>query len=354
MRKLLLKSVLLLCALVAGSTSVWADDFVKVTDASTLADVDVIIIVNETSTNGLSTTQNTNNRGVEGVTVNDYSGIKEITPGSKVQQITLEASTVTISDVVTACWKLKVGTDSYLYAPSSSSNYLKSASSSTAGNNGKATISITSGNATITFRGNSTRNLLKYNSSSSIFSCYASGQQAVQIYKKVAPKITTAEYATYYTPAALDFSTTGIKVYTAKDNGTSVTLNEVEGGQVPANTPVVLYKASADGTPINVPVISTAAAISGTNDLAVSTGTDVANMYVLANGGSGVGFYKWNGASDLSAGKVYLQATSAAREFLGFGDATAIEAVKVQKADGQYFNLAGQRVSHPSDGCSEK
>jgi phage terminase large subunit-like protein len=95
--------------------------------------------------------------------------------------------------------------------------------------------------------------------------------------------ITAAEYATYVnTTKPLDFSATGITVYTATDNETSVTLNEVATGKVPANTPVVLYKAGADGTPISVPVIASADAIGGTNDLRVSTGTDVANMYVLA------------------------------------------------------------------------
>ena len=86
--------MLLLCALVAGSSSVWADDFVKVTDASTLADGDVIIIVNETGKSdklyGLSTTQNTNNRAAAEVTINTSGTINYITPSSSVQHITLE------------------------------------------------------------------------------------------------------------------------------------------------------------------------------------------------------------------------------------------------------------------------
>ena len=171
--------------------------------------------------------------------------------------------------------------------------------------------------------------------------------------KVVPATITAAEYATFNSSYALDFSETGITVYTATDNETSVALNEIVSGKVPANTPVVLYKAGADGTAINVPVIASATAIEGTNDLNVSDGTTtLTNAYVLANKTQGVGFYPWGGTT-LSAGKVYLQGKGsyAAREFLGLGDATTIENVaKIQTVDAQYFNLAGQRVAQPTRG----
>lgn len=172
---------------------------------------------------------------------------------------------------------------------------------------------------------------------------------------EIAPvTITSAEYATYCNATnALDFSTTGITAYTATDAGTSVTLNEITSGKVPANTPVVLYKAEADGTAINVPVIASADAPTGTNDLRVSTGTDVENMFVLSKKSGKVGFYKWAGSSALSAGKVYLQASSSyAPDFLGFdGGTTAVEGVKaVSVESGEYFNLAGQRVAQPTKG----
>ena len=170
----------------------------------------------------------------------------------------------------------------------------------------------------------------------------------------VPAKITSAEYATFVSDKATDFSATGITVYTATDEETQVQLNEVVSGKIPANTPVVLYKAGADGSAINVPVIATADAPAGTNDLRVSTGTDVENMYVLSKKNDKVGFRLWNGSSDLSAGKVYLlgKASYGAREFIGFDDdVTAIEAVKTQSVEnGQYFNLAGQRVAQPTKG----
>jgi len=183
------------------------------------------------------------------------------------------------------------------------------------------------------------------------------GFTAVKVYYEevfVPATITTAEYATFVSDKATDFSATGITVYTATDEETQVQLNEVTSGKIPANTPVVLYKAGADGSAINVPVIATADAPAGTNDLRVSTGTDVKNMYVLSKKNDKVGFRVWKGSSDLSAGKVYLlgKASYGAREFIGFDDdVTAIEAVKTQNVEnGQYFNLAGQRVAQPTKG----
>ena len=179
------------------------------------------------------------------------------------------------------------------------------------------------------------------------------GVGSITISNTVSATISTAEYATFVSPYATDFSTTGVTVYTATAGETSVTLNEVASGKVPANTPVVLYKAGADGSVIDVPVVASADAV-GSNDLKVSTGTDVADMYVLASKGSGVGFYKWSGTSDLSAGKVYLQGASSAREFLGFGDVTGIESLTPSpspKGEGsEYYNLAGQRVAQPTKG----
>jgi len=164
--------------------------------------------------------------------------------------------------------------------------------------------------------------------------------------------ITSAEYATYCGAIALDFSSTGITAYTATDGKTKVTLNEITSGKVPANTPVVLYKADADGTAINVPVTASADAVEGTNDLHVSTGTDVDYMYVLSKQNEKVGFYPWGG-TNLSAGKIYLQgkASYGARSFIGFDDVTAVGSMKALPAiEGAYYNLNGQQVTQPAKG----
>ena len=157
------------------------DKFELVTDVTTLADGDVIILVgtnkddegNITASYALSTTQNTNNRAGNEVSI-DEDGT--ITPGSTIQKITLEEG-----------WFFNVG-DGYLYAASSSSNWLRT--EATADDNAKATISIAeNGDATIVFQGSNTRNHLRFNinNGNPIFSCYGetSTQALPQIYRKV-------------------------------------------------------------------------------------------------------------------------------------------------------------------------
>ena len=147
------------------------DNYELVTNASNLASGDKIIIVNADGTKALSTTQNNNNRGVADVTVsNDV-----ITPGEEVQILTL--------GVTNSHWTLYTGAG-YLYASSSSSNQLKT--QTTNNTNGEWTITIdNSAVATITAQGSNTRNVMQYNSTSSIFACYSSASQsALSIFKK--------------------------------------------------------------------------------------------------------------------------------------------------------------------------
>ena len=146
--------------------------FVKVRDCTTLAAGDIIILVNESASKAMSTTQKANNRDGVAVTITNYT----IQPSSNVQQITLEGAP--------GAWYLKVGNGRYLYAGSSSSNQLLTGAKS---DNAKASIVSNSGDADIKFQGNNTRNLLRYNNSNSLFACYASGQAPVQIYRMVNP-----------------------------------------------------------------------------------------------------------------------------------------------------------------------
>ena len=166
---------------------VGSGNYALVTDASTLADGDKIMIayVNGDTKYVLSTTQNSNNRAAtDDVTINDDG---TLTPGDEAQVITLEKDG--------ASYYFNVD-NKYLYAASSSSNWLRT--ETTADNNAKATISISNnGNATITFQGSNTHNIIRYNpnNKSPIFSCYSgtSTGSAPQIYREVPiPTITLA------------------------------------------------------------------------------------------------------------------------------------------------------------------
>ena len=152
------------------------DSYELVTSLSELADGNEIIIVNVDEDKAVGG-QNSSNRA--GVAISATNHI--ITPGDDVQIIILEASS--------SNWKFKVGEDSYLYASSNSSNQLKSAKATTAGDNGVWAITIASdGTATAIAQGANGRNELRYNpnNGSPIFSCYASTStlDVVKIYKK--------------------------------------------------------------------------------------------------------------------------------------------------------------------------
>ena len=194
------------------------DAYALVTNVSDLADGDNVIIVNKSAGKAISTTQNGNNRAATGVTFADG---KAIVPASTdIQVFTLEGDA--------DGWYFYTGSG-YIFAASSSSNHLKTETE--ADDNAKATIEISDGDtadATITFQGTNTHNILKYNSGNNIFSCYTGGQQPVQIYSKPVNKKLTSimlsgEYpTTFFVGAEFSFGETGTVTAVYDDNSTKV------------------------------------------------------------------------------------------------------------------------------------
>ena len=124
---------------------------------------------------------------------------------------------------------------------------------------------------------------------------------------------------------------------------------------MPAGTGVLLRSVSGAAKAADVPVATTVDDVTGNlfvrgTGAAVESGSGPYN-YVLAKHGSDIGFYKANDIV-VAANKAYLQTTvAAARIDIEFdGDVTAIETVKSEKANNEYFNLAGQRVANPTKG----
>lgn len=130
-------------------------------------------IIASTSTiasHAMSTTQNSNNRGEETVTIsNSIAAISS----DGVQVVTLGGST--------GAWTFAVS-GGYLYAASSTANHLKTESEVDA--NGTWAISVSDGIASIVAQGSNSRNVMQYNSGSSLFACYASASQTgVSLYR---------------------------------------------------------------------------------------------------------------------------------------------------------------------------
>ena len=185
-----------------------------VTDVSELTEMTEIIIVAADADAALSTTQNGNNRGEAAITKDGNF----ITYGEDTQIITIENGSVEDT------YALFVG-EGYLYAASSEKNYLRTEGEKS--DNSAWTITIDeAGIATIKANGEFTRNWLRYNSSSKIFSCYGSGQKDVKIYKVVKEDenpLSNGSKVVIYNPAnMMALSTTYNGYY---NNGTAVTLN---------------------------------------------------------------------------------------------------------------------------------
>ena len=175
----------------------------------------------------------------------------------------------------------------------------------------------------------------------------------IEVFGYVPATITSAGYATLYTPVALDFSgVDGLTAYTAVKDGNVVRLTQVSN--VPANTGVVLE--GAEGT-YSIPAIATSTTAKGelTGSATDATAWDAESgdytYYVLASTGSGVEFRPVS-EGEIAAGKAFLKvADGGVHSYsVAFGDETGIsEAVSDVKA-GAIYDLSGRRVVKPTRG----
>ena len=318
-----------------------------VTDISTLVDGGNILFVGSKengTAKAMSTDQKQYNRGVIDVTLTN--GIIE-TISDDAQVVTLEKSS--------NYWYFNVGTG-YLYAASSSSNYLKTETEKD--NNAKAAISIDGdAKANVVFQGTNTHKVLRFNSTNGLFSCYESAESVDDFYifkYETSPTfdIEIDEFGWKSIVSAHDIASlpTGLKAYIVTgENATTATLTEVN--RIVKNTPILLR--GAQGTYTLTIATSPIADYDVTNLLQISTETTGNGVFVLAKIDDKVGFYKWTGGS-LGAGRVYLDAPSTAHEFLGLtlGDETGVNEVRGRRSEGrgEVYDLQGRKVLKPTQG----
>lgn len=170
-----------------------AGDYDLLTDVGDLVAGDKVIILNTGGSQAISTTQGDNNRGQS----------NNFTKSSNTVTLSSESTTVQVF-TVNECgsnWNFYAINGSslgYIYAASSSKNYLKTRDDDNDGDS-RWFISLNgSKEATITAQGSSTHNILKYNTN--LFSCYTTGQTAIKIYKKkptctTNPTVTASSYS---------------------------------------------------------------------------------------------------------------------------------------------------------------
>lgn len=163
--------------------------------------------------------------------------------------------------------------------------------------------------------------------------------------------ITDTEYTAYATTFDVDFTQTdGLTAYKVSHATTSyVTLEEITSA--PAGTAVILY-----GEAGTYELLETEDEMDEITDNIFMAGGDIAGdgktIYALADKENGVGFYLVVEGVAVPANKGYLVIDSEASEakaFIPFGDgATGINSVAKSATESAIYNLAGQRVTEPT------
>ena len=220
----------------SGVALVAPEVYELVTDPAVLTpDSKVIIVGGEYA---MSTNQKSSNRGAAGVTIleNTISS-----PSVDVQIFTVEEG------LVSGTIAFNTGSG-YIYAAASDGNKLLT--KDTLDENGSWLVSISDGVTSVVAQGDKTRNVMQYNSSSTLFACYAADkpQQPVSIYKlkgsgtvlenylKVSPATINVkadqQSATFTVSSDLDWTATPSAGATVTTDGNTVTVsfaaNEVE------------------------------------------------------------------------------------------------------------------------------
>lgn len=271
----------------------------------------------------------------------------------------------TIYGVPAGTYKIKAATRAY--AGTSGTLYVNDGSSDIAKVNQITNVGNTGGDlgngwswSEMTFTLTETKNLLIGFWANASSSKWAGCDDWHMEITGVSASISSAGWATLYTPYALDFSgVDGLTAYTATLDGSTIKLKAVD--DVPANTGVVL-KGTASST-YNIPVITSSSTAKGAliGNATEATAYDAAGSgnayYVLATSEDAnyqVQFRPVTSGS-IAAGKAYLEAPytpSGSVKALNvvFSDATGIKAIDNKIANGDIFNLAGQRVNKAQKG----
>ncbi len=187
MKRIFTSMMFALVAMLSMQMLAEATTYTLVTDVNDLAVGDKIVLTNRAHKYAMGA-QRANNRGA-----NEW----QVKFSADFSSVSIDNDTV---EVITLAKGTKEGTfafqvaDGYLYAASSSSNNLKTQDD--IDDNASATIAFYDDEAAIVFQGENTRNQLKFNNNSTIFSCYSTGQQLVCIYKLGGGEVATVQSIT--------------------------------------------------------------------------------------------------------------------------------------------------------------
>ena len=166
------------------------------------------------------------------------------------------------------------------------------------------------------------------------------------------PLITSLGYTTHITERAIDFTGSDLEAYIAQSVGTdNITFKKVTS--VPSGK-ALLLKGDAGCYQFEKGGLETEDV--SANQLKGSDGTvaGASTKYILSKSGSDPVFAPTTGLSYIPKGRAYIETDPGAPLFLSFEEETTtvkdIENARSMTIDGVYYNLNGQRISHPSKG----
>ena len=189
----------------------------RVEDVSWLHAGDRVILVANASDVAMSTTQNSNNRGLVSVSKTTEDDYKKVTFETDVQQLVLEDST----SVGFFFWNDNGSEANKFLTTASGGNYLRSNFQRTTRHCYAITIDA-SGNAVVKPVGANTYSI-RYNETSSIFSSYTSGQNDIAIYKYyggTTPTCVAPVISQEGSTITLSTTTPGASIYYTTDGST--------------------------------------------------------------------------------------------------------------------------------------
>lgn len=361
-------TICLLC-LVGGVSASAQNTYTKVTSEDQLVAGGIYVIVNEENNVAMSS-QNKNNRKEYSITINNNS-------------FTLADADIANAKTDETVYELELGGETgkwtfydkinngYLFAEGTkngkrNNNYLKIQETINAKSQAKISFDA-KGNSSIVFSAQNA-NTVKYNSSSTpkLFSCYASGQKPVQLYRKVGTfTLTTARYGTYYTEDAfvMPEGVTGYTITSADGKTLNFNGNYVAGAVVPAKTALVL-KATEELTAnkeYTYTIVNSDEVTPTDNLLHGSVAEATTNVegakayYKLAQGEDGLGFYygaEGGVAFTNGAHKAYLAVmTKAMSQMRGFSFDSMTTGINHVVANAEHakstviYDLNGRRVN---------
>lgn len=225
--------------------------WVKVKDDSKLTAGDSVIIAASDFGQAMSTNQKTDNRGQASIT-KSTNGDTLTAISANVDKFILSAGSVS----GTFSFYDPTSSIGYLCAASSTSNKLKTQGSKDANASWEINIASATGVASIVAQGGNTRNVMQYNSTSSLFACYSgASQDDLCLYTKAMGSANTYFSSPSCTPcvsAAASLSSSAISMTTGKSS--VITLTSANTSAVTAtssNTEVATVSVSGKNITVN-------------------------------------------------------------------------------------------------------